>query len=493
MNTPSNTLKVAAASGYALITRERTAKLELLKHLIANLAHTIVVCGPEGVGKTRLLSLYKDGFEATSLFCYLQGDSVLNLEKLQALISDEIALKMPYFKDRSLFTSLERLVQRDAKAVIIIDDAGNLAPGVMEQIILFASGYPALRVVFALTHSELYLKNTTDPSVDDCYQIEIPPLTMEQCEEYLEYLSTLPDKRIVFNAINETVVADLYRKTHGIPGNILAALPPTSNRKKYDNSRAILSYAVASLIVIALGVQWWSSRPRISTDSLAANQQETVGKQAEILTKQEDGITNSRPGLTRRARNDVIADSRSHGANIEQGLKSGEDNTIASSPDENQRAVAESVQLPESKSIEPDPKTNNNAGVVSVPTDSQAVAVPAQLPVTPASAELDTSDHWLMQQPVENYTLQLMALPDQQAIIEVMQRHQALGLNLKLLKTQTKKGRDRFILLYGSFANVEQANLESKNLPKALQKTWLRKIAAVQGELSIAAPLDIPE
>lgn len=492
MNTPSNTLKVAAASGYGLITRERTAKLELLKHLVANLAHTIIVCGPEGVGKTRLLSLYKDAFEETSLLCYLQGDSVLNLEKLQTLISDEIALKMPYFKDRSLFTSLERLVQRDAKAVVIIDDAGNLAPGVMEQIIVFASEYPALRVVFALTHSELYLKNTTDPSVDDCYQIEIPPLTMEQCEEYLEYLSTLPDKRIVFNAINETVVADLYRKTHGIPGNILTALPPTNNRRKYDNSRAILSYAVASLIVIALGVQWWSSRPRISTDSLAANQLETVAKQAEVSTKQKDDNTISRPGLTRRARNDVIADSRSHGVSIEQDLKSGEDSAIASSPDESQKAAAESVKLPEIKSIEPDPKTNNHAGVVSVPTGSQVVAVPPQLP-TPASVELDANDHWLMQQPVENYTLQLMALFDQQAIIEVMHRHQDLGLNLKLLKTQTKKGRDRFILLYGSFASVEQANLESRSLPKALQKTWLRKIAAVQGELSIAAPLDIPE
>jgi septal ring-binding cell division protein DamX len=88
-----------------------------------------------------------------------------------------------------------------------------------------------------------------------------------------------------------------------------------------------------------------------------------------------------------------------------------------------------------------------------------------------------------------------MALSNEQAILEVMQRHQALGQNLKYMKTKTRSGRDRFILLYGSFATPEQAHSEGKILPKEFQKPWMRKISVVQSELASASaiPTDTPD
>ena len=58
-------------SGYPLITRERTEKLELLNHLVSNLAHAIVVCGPEGIGKTKVLKTFQDTTEEPWIFCCL--------------------------------------------------------------------------------------------------------------------------------------------------------------------------------------------------------------------------------------------------------------------------------------------------------------------------------------------------------------------------------------------------------------------------------------
>ena len=72
-------------SGIPLITRERTEKLELLKHLITNLAHAIVVCGPEGVGKTRLLKTFQEIIPASLVLCSVQGDGQVTLEKIQEL------------------------------------------------------------------------------------------------------------------------------------------------------------------------------------------------------------------------------------------------------------------------------------------------------------------------------------------------------------------------------------------------------------------------
>ena len=85
----------------------------------------------------------------------------------------------------------------------------------------------------------------------------------------------------------------------------------------------------------------------------------------------------------------------------------------------------------------------------------------------------------------------LWRCPNEQALIEVVQRHQALGQNLKYLKTKTKRGKDSFVLLYGSFASREQANSEKDLLPKELQKTWLRKVSAVQGEIIVATQTQI--
>jgi len=97
---------------------------------------------------------------------------------------------------------------------------------------------------------------------------------------------------------------------------------------------------------------------------------------------------------------------------------------------------------------------------------------------------LDESGQWLMAQSAENVTLQLMALPNEQVIIEVMRRHEALGQNLKYLKTKTKSGKDRFVLFYGVFTSPDQAIMSGKTLPKELQKFWVRKIDAIQREFS---------
>jgi DamX protein len=100
-----STLKAHASTPnyrHSLITRERTEKLALLNHLITNLAHVIVVCGPEGVGKSRLLNGFEEAAMESWMFCRVVGDSKLNLEKIKALISDTVAQNLPDLKVQSL-------------------------------------------------------------------------------------------------------------------------------------------------------------------------------------------------------------------------------------------------------------------------------------------------------------------------------------------------------------------------------------------------------
>lgn len=497
VKTSVNAQMNAPDSGYPLITRERTEKLELLNHLIINLARAIVVCGPEGIGKTRLIKNFQETTLESWLFCWVQGDSKLSLEKVQELLGETVVQSMPDLKFQSLENIFSKMASWRMKVVLVIDDAGNLAPGLIEKIISYIDGKPVLRIIFALTHSELYLKNGTDPAIEGCYQIEIPPLSEKQCGEFLEYLSALPKPRIQFSAINENSVAALYRETHGIPGNILAQLPASDVRKKTDHSMAILTYAVIVLIVVALGVQWWSSRQKTATAANNkqqgdANIQQALVKPQQVVpeqVKQPESVPQSpalpvpqetqeppagalNTGKSAGVGHDVINDPLNQ-ATVDQGLK--HDDTGLQSPKPISSGAENAGQ----------PQANDAPHITEEATASGQVQVDA--PVA-----LDEGWHWLMGQPVENYTLQLMAVSREQGIIEVLQRHQALGQNLRYLKTKTRSGKDRFVLVYGSFSSPEQAKSEGALLPKELQKIWLRKIGSVQGEINMPAQTDTP-
>lgn len=481
LSAPIKTQVHTQISGHPLITKERTQQLELLTHLVTNLSNGIVVCGPEGIGKTRLLNSFKETKIDSWIYCWLNGDSNLSLERIQELLSETMGRAITGINLPSLGSAFDRLAKLGSKVVLIIDDAGSLAPGLIESIITFAQDKPVLRIVFALTHSEMYLKNNTDPDVDNCYHIEIPALSEQQCGDFLEYLAALPNPRIQFDAINESRVAELYRETHGIPGNILAQLPKNETEKQ-DYSKIILVSAVFGLVIIALGMQWWSSRQKSESDEevTAENKvtklarQQSLAKPANPLPEkqviQEPQLASDtlNASKTSEGNNNIVHPAQ---ATDGQGLnpdKSGSAAPISSTGNEKP----------------PQPQTND-AGHIREGAPSGQTQLD---PISPVSQE----GHWLMAQPAENYTLQLMTLSNEQTIFEVLQRHRGLGQNLRYIKTKKKNGRDRFVLLYGSFSSPDQAIIEKQQLPKELQKTWLRKISAVQNEMNSATPTDAP-
>lgn len=94
--------------------------------------------------------------------------------------------------------------------------------------------------------------------------IEIPPLSEKQCGEFLQYLAARPDRRVAPQHLNDTVTASMYRNTHGIPGNIIAALPSVNRRPQQDKTLILLIAAVLLLVAITLGVQWLSQTNRLT-------------------------------------------------------------------------------------------------------------------------------------------------------------------------------------------------------------------------------------
>jgi len=238
----------------SLITQERIQKLELLIHLISNLTEAIVVCGPEGIGKTTLLKILQERILESWHCCPVQASADLNLDTITDVLSQWDA------PDKQIHGA--KRPKRTEKTLLIIDDAGLLIPGLVAKIIEYASTHPALRVLFVLTHDDFFIKNSSDPVINDCHFVEIPPLSEKQCGDFLQYLSALPSTGITTGEVNDAMVEAVYRETHGIPGKIISAIPSLASSKRSDSSLLILIAAVVALVAIALGIQWFSSRAR---------------------------------------------------------------------------------------------------------------------------------------------------------------------------------------------------------------------------------------
>jgi DamX protein len=263
---------------HSLISQERTRKLELLIHLIAKSRQVLVVCGPEGIGKSTLLKTLQERNIESWLYCLVQGNAASSLENIQAQIAQVIQVQD--------LSGVFRLAENQHKKIVLmIDEAGRLAPGLINTIITYAEKNPVLRVIFVLTHDDLDVKNTSDSAIDDCHLIEIPPLSEKQCGDFLQYLATKPRSQITFTEISDGMIEAVYQKTQGIPGRIIAEFPDFEGAKQSDKALWILVAAVAGLVALALVIQWFSaSEYNIKPTSIPAPDAQSSGLPQPILS-----------------------------------------------------------------------------------------------------------------------------------------------------------------------------------------------------------------
>jgi DamX protein len=229
---------------YSLITQERTAKLDLLIHLLSNSNRPVVLCGSRGVGKTTLLNVFQQWRNELWQICLVQGRADFSLEQIQ------IQLTSLCPATETLGGFFEQQAKLHKKIVLIIDDAGSLAPCVMNAIIDYAAAQPVLNVIFSLTHDDLAIKSRSDKAIEDSHIIEIPPLSKQQCGDFLQHLALKSKLHVPIHSITDDMIAELYQKTHGIPERIIARIPKLVRPKKSGKTTGVLIVVLLVLIVV---------------------------------------------------------------------------------------------------------------------------------------------------------------------------------------------------------------------------------------------------
>ena len=242
-----------------LISPERAQQFQLLMHLISNRQQPLVLSGPEGIGKTTMLNLLQERKADTWQVCTIEAAANLDLEQIQQLLVRSAEKKDQDLQGRDLIEILAHYDKTGQKLVLLIDEAGMLAPGMMGELCKLSKTYPVLRIVFALTPDQLHVMNSSDKSIYDCFFIEFPPLTEKQCGDFLQNLSCKPGAAVTIKAINPEMIENLYRETHGIPGRIVSAISGNFRFSSSENETSSSSFVLgAVLIAVVVGFVWWN-------------------------------------------------------------------------------------------------------------------------------------------------------------------------------------------------------------------------------------------
>ncbi|MCK4840540.1 MAG: hypothetical protein KAT04_01510 [Methylococcales bacterium] len=490
----------------SLITAERSQKLDLLVHLIANLKQTLVICGANGIGKTSLLNELKQRKKGQWPMFSITASANLSFENIQQQLSQFLKQQYIEYAKLDLPLILPQLDKRNQKIVIIIDNSGLLVAGLISTLIQYAEATSCLRFVYALTDDEISIKNNTDPDIESGHFIEIPALIESQCAVFLQELSAQPDPLIQFNQIDNHLVEKAFRLTHGIPGKIVSELPVIVNTPATGGYKwlvmVVISVFLAFLITYLsydktelnsglddnkvpdistekLKTKVLSSKLSLLKSELAIDKKVTNGSVNELingLAMQDNQLKNAHDKNV----DEVNLQNQQHKEQLEDGLDIIVEHR-ALKP-ESKEGVLEVKKKPVTEIIIESPIAQKKIKTVNiVKQEKETVKQVKKIEPKKLAAEKDNSD-WALNQPQTNYTIQLMVLSTPQALSSFFNKNQKIQNDIKFFQIK-QNGQKKYILVYGSFASTEIALNKMKLLPVEFRKSWVRQFKNLQKEL----------
>ncbi len=470
-----------------LISVERAQKLDLLIHLITNLRQSLVVCGPKGIGKTTVLNELVAQKSSQWQILQMKGSANLSFESFQEQLKHFLYGQHSAPSAKDVNELLAEADKREMTQLIIIDDAGEMVPGLITHLIHYVSNFNSLRLIFALTLDELHIKISSDRTIEDCHFIEIPPLTDKQCGVFLQNQSRLPNATFSFNAIDDRLIEKLYRETHGIPGRIVQEIPHMSRYEPISNVKwlGLVGGGLFAVLLISHFVGGDAKDP------------EQQGATRQLLVKpiaEEVSIASPVIASFDETESEAIVQSEV----LPNALyDSSVDVALSKAPPEFERSVLAPVDMSESMSrdalpveepsepkVEPEPISKPDKvekPVASVPP-KPLVEIKPIIPKAVQSATAEDDSTWLNLQSSQHFTIQLIALTSSSSVKKFYQDNRKLADRLKTLQIK-KGGKTKFVIIYGSFVNAETAKKNMQKLPVKYRKSWVRAFEALQQEI----------
>ena len=512
----------AAAIEFDLFYAEpvRAQRLDILHHLTGYSDELLLVTGPEGSGKSTLLQQYIAAASETWQVLRVEANGGIDERNLIQQIYHQLELNFRGATHPELLEQLEHhldgLLHNARQGVLLVDDAHHLTITALQRILQLASlrsftDKPLLRVI--LFGEPGLAKKLDDPLLaqfDDMPRriIDLPPFDEEHSTHYL--LHRLSAARFIAGEpFTESALHKLHKQSGGWPGRLNslahqllldslpsserpAELPGISDRDLYKPKRLV---GVSLVILILLTFIVWDvigdlfdTPPTAQTASTETPADRQRNQQALAIPAQEDDQTPPPSASMDEAIAHITEDTahepppatREHRPHPIGGKPQPTETVTTEKPSNREAAAPVPKASPPAKvdvAKKPVAKTAPAAAkpTTGAPLGKQWQPLPDWVP--------EHRNDWLLSRNPQHFTLQLVAGERLDTLHKFIQRHK-LKRHLAFYQTQ-RKGKPWYALVYGEYANKQQAIDARSQLPRALrkQKPWIRRFGDIQQAL----------
>jgi DamX protein len=490
----------------------RKQRLDLLLHLTQYGKELLLVTGPEGSGKSALLSQFAAKALASWSVARLDAQGGLDERKLIQQLYRRFQLDFQGASHGELLEHLthhlDGLVHSARQGVMLVDNAHCLPVTALQRVLEFASlsnkgGKPLLRVIL-FGEAELEHK-LNDPLLEryrDCAHrnLDLPPFNEEDSVQYL--LHRLSMARFAgTEPFTDAALKKLYKQSGGWPGRLnqlahkllLGALPAghaapqlAVEGKRYRRPGQLIAGGLALALIAGILLfqdtinQYFRPTPPAQvrqTLPLPPAAPPTAPAPPPTETATEPPPPTIAVEKTTEAAKPTLDDTFTK--LVENHLPTPEAAKAAAPP-----AAATPLPTPHAKAA----KSPASTPAVKMKTPPSAMAKdtkPAapQMPAVAASGLPNRREAWLRQQDPSHYTLQLVAGTREETIEKFIRQHH-LHDRLALYQT-TRNGKPWYGLVYGIYPNKQAAIDARSQLPPKLRRVqpWVRPLADIQKTL----------
>ena len=496
----------ASPRGY--IEESRKLSLNKLLHL-APYSDVLLLQGEQGVGRTSLLKVFIERAATNWRISYVGASTLMDGNTFLRQIGKGFELSLDSIKSEDdLLWEIDRFLhaigRSGRRAIIIVDDAHLLSDDVillMEKILRDERTEDCVSLLLSMRQDQggklnrfALLKERLS------YTLTLDPLSKQEIEAYLQH--RLADAHPEIRAmLNEDLVSSIYEKSGGIPEEVDALLHGLLVGRKTPKSvgnraKPILAGAAVVGVGVVAAVMLYYQEEINSFFELPEDQQMTVNAQSELSAAIENNDDQLASVVTQMA---AVADPDADVGMVH--LENDENLPISVPIDEvleatvNGEGVPEAIELaavPEPKSValaavesdaglavrqpEPEKQPEKIAAIaVEAKEVPEAKPVPEPLPVVKLPADIQ----WMLDQPANNYSMQMMALADKNKVLNFVKKWKIADQSATF--PITRRGKTLTVLVYGSYPNRAAADKAAKSLPKSwgVGQPWVRRFTGI--------------
>lgn len=514
-------------------------RLDLIQHLVRYSDLLLVLTGERGSGKTTLTRQLLARCEGQQT-CLVQAHALLGVDAILQQIVSCLGIRTETAEADDLGAALGEYlaIQQDSghpPPLVVVDDAHELPPTTLDALLKLpqTTGQrgKSLRIVLAgeppitaLLTSLGYLTGE-----DAVYAMELPPLSEEQCAQYLQHRLTAAGLSGP-SPFTPSHVHILYQVSGGLPGRLNTAAQQLLTEIGMQAARTAPPYGryLASLTAplerYLPRVRQHMTQPPVLAGVAAVLllgavllfqdrinalfAPETVSlplpqPQPPVTVVRYDmaPLTSGTPGS---APPPAAPEAAAPMVAVNQAGDTVPPPATTAAPSAEtpvpvpppETATPDPVPPAQNIAVAPEPAQASEAATPAAPTQKTTAAVtPPAAPETkatqaapPRPAKQDAAtgpkrESWLLAQDGNQYTLQLIGSHQESTVLKLIETHR-LGKQASYFRTRYKDD-DWYVLLYGIYPSRDAALAAIRKLPQPLQaqKPWARTLKSVHQDI----------